>query len=123
MGQGLSCRGDGGEQDLFRAAQVGDLDAVERLLAGDPSLSLRAATIYDRLSALHIAAANGQVQVLSMLLERGGIDVVSRKKQTPLMVAAMHGRIDCVLRLLDAGANVMPPLLLVLLLVVYMHVC
>jgi E3 ubiquitin-protein ligase XBAT32/33 len=37
---------------------------------------------------------------------RPDVDVLNRKKQTPLMLAAMHGRTDCVLRLLDAGANV-----------------
>jgi hypothetical protein len=56
-------------------------------------------------------------QVLSMLLDDDGaggahaparpdVDVLNRKKQTPLMLAAMHGRTDCVLRLLEAGANV-----------------
>jgi ankyrin repeat protein len=50
-------------------------------------------------------------QVLSMLLfddggAGGNVDVLNRKKQTPLMLAAMHGRTDCVLSLLDAGANV-----------------
>lgn len=35
------------------------------------------------------------------------VDVLNRKKQTPLMLAAMHGRTDCALRLLQAGANVL----------------
>ena len=60
MGHGLSCSRDGGEEhDLFRAVQLGDLDA----LAADPELARHATTIYDRLSLLHIAAANGQLQV------------------------------------------------------------
>jgi ankyrin repeat protein len=47
------------------------------------------------------------LQVLSMILDNGvPPDVVNRHKQTPLMLAAMHGKIDCVLRLLQAGANV-----------------
>ncbi|KAF0932772.1 hypothetical protein E2562_012109 [Oryza meyeriana var. granulata] len=33
-------------------------------------------------------------------------DVVNRHKQTALMLAAMHGRTECVRRLLDAGANI-----------------
>ena len=33
---------------------------------------------------------------------RPDVDVLNRKKQTPLMMAAMHGRTDCMLRLLDA---------------------
>ncbi|XP_062232575.1 E3 ubiquitin-protein ligase XB3-like [Phragmites australis] len=104
MGHGLSCSRDGDEHDFFRAAQVGDLDA---LLAADPALAHRT-TIYDRLSVLHVAAANGQLQVLSMFLDRGAHpDVLNRNKLTPLMLAAMHGKIDCVLRLLEAGANIL----------------
>ncbi|KAG6526568.1 hypothetical protein ZIOFF_016559 [Zingiber officinale] len=45
--------------------------------------------------------------VLSMLLYRSSNpDVVNRDKQTPLMMAAMHGKIECVHKLLDSGANV-----------------
>lgn len=107
MGHGVSCARTGDEHDYFRAAQVGDLDALAALLAADPSLARRA-TLYDRLSGLHIAAANGRLEVMSMVLDHGvPPDAVNRHKQTPLMLAAMHGKIDCVLRLLQAGANIL----------------
>lgn len=61
MGQGLSC---GGNQDhgLFTAVQLGDLETVNAMLERDPSL-LDQTTVYDRHSVLHIAAANGQIEV------------------------------------------------------------
>jgi len=62
MGHGVSCARTGDEHDYFRAAQLGDLDALAALLAADTSLARRA-TLYDRLSALHIAAAHGHLQV------------------------------------------------------------
>ncbi|KAJ1406882.1 Zinc finger, RING-type [Sesbania bispinosa] len=73
----------------------------------DPTL-LHQTTLYDRHSALHIAAANGQIEILSRLLD-GSVnpDILNRQKQTPLMLAAMHGMIACVEKLLDAGANVL----------------
>ncbi|KAI4334517.1 hypothetical protein L6164_019200 [Bauhinia variegata] len=106
MGQGLSCRGSH-EHRLFTAIQHGDLQTFQTLLERDPTL-LHHTTVYDRHSALHIAAANGQIEILSMLLD-GSInpDVLNRQKQTPLMLAAMHGKIACVEKLLDAGANVL----------------
>ncbi|KAF0933655.1 hypothetical protein E2562_018888 [Oryza meyeriana var. granulata] len=107
MGHGLSCSRDTDEHHLFRAAQVGDIYALGDLLAADPALARRA-TIYGRFTALHIAAGNGSLQVVSMLLDRGVMpDVLNRKRQTPLMLAAMHGNTDCVLVLLHAGANIL----------------
>ncbi|KAJ4965428.1 hypothetical protein NE237_017277 [Protea cynaroides] len=92
MGQGLSCRASD-EHGLFRAVQIGDLDTVTALL--------------ERLSALHIAA-NGRIEVLSFLLDRSvHPDILSRHKQTPLMMATMHGKISCVQKLLRAGANIL----------------
>lgn len=61
MGQGLSC-GNRDEHGLFTAVQFGDLETVEALLEINPSIIQRT-TVYDRHSALHIAAANGQIEV------------------------------------------------------------
>ncbi|OAY74526.1 E3 ubiquitin-protein ligase XB3-like [Ananas comosus] len=107
MGQGPSFSRSSDEHAFFGAIQAGDADAVRSALRADPEL-LRRTTIYDRLSALHIAAANGRVEVLSLILD-GSLhpDVVNRHKQTPLMLAAMHGEIDCLRKLLESGANIL----------------
>lgn len=65
MGQGLSCRGSH-EHGLFSAVQFGELETVEALLERDPAL-LHHSTVYDRQSALHIASANGQIEVGSLI--------------------------------------------------------
>ncbi|XP_052150064.1 E3 ubiquitin-protein ligase XB3-like [Oryza glaberrima] len=106
MGQGASCGRPSEEVDFFGAAQSGDLARLAAAVRSRPSL-LGRTTLFDRLSALHIAAAHGHLQVVSMALDLCvHPDVVNRHKQTALMLAAMHGRTECVRRLLDAGANI-----------------
>ncbi|KAL3829126.1 hypothetical protein ACJIZ3_017928 [Penstemon smallii] len=106
MGQGLSCKA-GEEQGLFCAVQSGDLETVEAALKRDSTL-IHHSTLYDRNSPLHIAAANGQIEILSLLLDRFvKPDVLNRHKQTPLMLAAMHGKILCVRKLIEAGGNIL----------------
>ncbi|XP_010228799.1 E3 ubiquitin-protein ligase XB3 isoform X2 [Brachypodium distachyon] len=107
MGHGASCGRPSEEVDFFGAAQSGDLARLAAAVRSRPSL-LRRTTLFDRLSALHIAAAHGHLQVVSMALDLCvQPDVVNRHKQTALMLAAMHGRTECVRRLLDAGANIL----------------
>ncbi|XAR50936.1 hypothetical protein NMG60_11005404 [Bertholletia excelsa] len=108
MGQGLSCGGerrrDGG---LFTAIQNGELRAVAEMVAEEPAV-LTGTTAHGGLTGLHVAAASGQIQVLSMLLDRSANpDVLNRHKQTPLTVAAMHGNISCAERLIEAGADIL----------------
>ncbi|KAF5930869.1 hypothetical protein HYC85_031742 [Camellia sinensis] len=106
MGQGLSCAANY-EHGLYTAVQFGDLETVENLLQRDPTL-INQTTVYDRHSSLHIAAANGQIEIVSMLLDRSvKPDLLNRHKQTPLMLAAMHGKISCVQKLIEAGANIL----------------
>ncbi|KAE8732394.1 putative E3 ubiquitin-protein ligase XBAT31 [Hibiscus syriacus] len=107
MGQGLSC-GASQENVLFSAVQVGDLETVEALLKRETNL-LHHRTIYDRHSSLHIAAAYGQIEVdfgyaFREIREPG---CSKSSKQTPLMLAAMHGKISCVKKLIEAGANIL----------------
>ncbi|KAE9461110.1 hypothetical protein C3L33_06970, partial [Rhododendron williamsianum] len=86
----------------------GDVETVKAVLESDPSL-VKQTTLYDRHSALHVAAANGQIEwIVSMLLDRSvKPDSLNRNRQTPLMLAAMHGKISCVQKLIEAGANIL----------------
>ncbi|KAK6163205.1 hypothetical protein DH2020_000069 [Rehmannia glutinosa] len=95
------------EQGFFSAVQSGDFETVKEILEYNSSL-IHLSTVYDRSSALHVAAANGQIEVLSLLLDRSvKPDLLNRHKQTPLMLAAMHGKISCVTKLIEAGANIL----------------
>ncbi|KAH6766173.1 hypothetical protein C2S52_017156 [Perilla frutescens var. hirtella] len=106
MGQGLSCKTTE-EQGLFTAVQMGDLETVKAVFERNPAI-FHHSTVFDRNSALHIAAADAQIEVLSFLLEQSmQPDLLNRHKQTPLMLAAMHGNISCVTKLIEAGANIL----------------
>ncbi|XP_059462499.1 putative E3 ubiquitin-protein ligase XBAT31 [Corylus avellana] len=106
MGQGLSCGAREGS-GLFSAVQNGEVELLEAMVEADPSV-LEETSGYGRLSALHVAAANGWIEVLSVLLDRSvNPDILNRHKQTPLMLAVMHGKISCVQKLIQAGANIL----------------
>ncbi|CAN7060968.1 unnamed protein product [Brassica rapa subsp. trilocularis] len=106
MGQSMSC-GARPEHEIFASVQCGDIVTVRRAITADPSV-LRQTTAYDRHSLLHVAAASGHIEILALLLERSSNpDTLNRHKQTPLMLAAMHGRISCIKNLAQVGANVL----------------
>ncbi|XP_010931252.1 E3 ubiquitin-protein ligase XB3 [Elaeis guineensis] len=107
MGHALSCGRSNLDHQFFKAMETGDLKMVESALRRDPEI-LHQTTLYGRLFLLHIAAANGRLEVLSAILDRSvHPDLLNRHKQTPLMLAAMHGKIACLQKLLQAGANIL----------------
>ena len=61
--------------------------------------------------ALHLAAASGNVSGMSLLLQYPGIqiDPVSAGLETPLMRAIQFANRDCVLLLLQVGADPLNP--------------
>ncbi|GAB2272477.1 hypothetical protein Dimus_007301 [Dionaea muscipula] len=109
MGHGQSCsRPQQSDHGLFSAIENGDLEMVKSLVEKDPVSVIEVTTARNRLSALHIAALSGQIRILSMLLDLPvNPDSLNRYKQTPLMLAAMHGKISCVEKLIQAGANIL----------------
>ncbi|GAB2274357.1 Putative E3 ubiquitin-protein ligase xbat31 [Dionaea muscipula] len=106
MGQALSCSSKH-ENGLFKAVQLGDLETLQSIVQEDPNV-LNKTTVFTRQSLLHVAAASGQIDVLSWLLDRPtNPDWLNRYRQTPLMMAAINGKLSCVQKLLNAGANIL----------------
>lgn len=63
--------------------------------------------LQDGATALFIAAQNGHVRILEVLLERGAkTDAIRTDGATPLWIAAQMGHDHVVRRLLKAGARV-----------------
>ncbi|XP_059315240.1 putative E3 ubiquitin-protein ligase XBAT31 isoform X2 [Lycium ferocissimum] len=90
MGQNLSC-GTSDEHGLFSAVQCGDVETLQFVLEKNPSL-IHHSTVYDRQSPLHIAAANGQIEVVCMLLNQSvNPDLLNRYKQI-LKFDSLNGR-------------------------------
>ncbi|OMO66254.1 hypothetical protein CCACVL1_21243 [Corchorus capsularis] len=106
MGQKLSCR-ENHDTAFVNAVQTGDLEMIQGMVEADPN-TLKRTTRYGKLSVLHLAAIHGQIEVLSFLLDRcPNSDIFNRHRQTPLMLAAMHGKTDSVKMLIQRGAYVL----------------
>ncbi|CAL0324430.1 unnamed protein product [Lupinus luteus] len=108
MGQKLSCRQQHHDKNgLFSAVINGELEMVEAMVKQDPSV-LEYVNGRALLSPLHLAVSKGRFEMLCMLLEHNvKVDILNFHNQTPLMLAAMHGRTDCVEKLIQAGANIL----------------
>ena len=57
-------------------------------------------------TCLHVAAADGRLACIQVLVEAGAkLDVVNQLGQTPLHEAVRHGHNECALELIAAGAS------------------
>jgi ankyrin repeat protein len=87
------------EEDLLEAIRQSDVAAVRKLLDG--GVSANAKYRYDR-SALSFAADRGNLQVVTLLLDRGAaVDAQDTYyKMTPISAAAMKGHVEILKALL-----------------------
>ncbi|HKR08204.1 MAG TPA: ankyrin repeat domain-containing protein [Gemmatimonadaceae bacterium] len=92
---------------LFDAARNGDAGKVRRLIDAHPDKLHVRNKPYEH-TLLHVAAHNGRLQVVDLLLRRG-IDPNTREKGDntyPMHWAAAAGHLEVVRRLADAGGDV-----------------
>lgn len=91
---------------FFIAVTSGDIERVRELLSKRPAL-IRARTIWENETALHLAVAAGRSEMVAFLL-RSGADVSARDASeiTPLHEAAFYGNTSVAEVLLKAGADV-----------------
>jgi len=102
----------GANENLFDAVYLGDLKTVSQLLAHDKSLANSRNSA--KVSAVEVAAATGQAEILRLLLKHGGAASPSDSPKkgipidagNPLHLAAFHNQTNTMKLLINAGAHV-----------------
>ena len=90
-------------QDMVKAIVQGKPADVKGLLdKGEPVDAKQ-----NGQTALHMAAMNGKIDIISILIARGAkVDATDDQGVTPLMLAAKEGKVDAVTALLAQGAKI-----------------
>jgi ankyrin repeat protein len=104
MPKGSSSSSSSPGQQLIDACEKGEIAAVRKLLDEGVDVNWKD-TLGD--TALIYASANGHVEIIKLLLDRGAfIDFIRNGVGgTALMNACFNGQVDCVRLLLEKGAD------------------
>ncbi|HXO73166.1 MAG TPA: ankyrin repeat domain-containing protein [Bradyrhizobium sp.] len=95
-------------QDVMRAAQSGDVDAMRAGLDAHPEYIDALGGGFEKAAALHLAVLRNQHAAIRLLIERGA-DLNRREfpdNAAPLHFAALHGDMETIRLLVEAGADV-----------------
>ncbi|MBI5919769.1 MAG: ankyrin repeat domain-containing protein [Nitrosomonadales bacterium] len=91
-------------QALLRAANIGDLPAIERLLAEGTSANARG---YADVTPLLVAVMDNRLDAVRLLLRKGAnVNARTEDDWTPLLSATLYGAEDIVAELLKTGADI-----------------
>jgi len=103
-GTSVNKRDNTGYTLLHRAAERGDQAAVDYLLESGANVELRERSSLT--TALHMAAAAGNLEVVVALIEyEAQLDWIDKVRRTPLHLATKNGHLAIVDVLLDNGAD------------------
>ena len=95
-------------EDLaFILTSIGDTEPLELLLKSGLSVNTRCRHLPGGLTLFHIAAGEGQIQIVLLLLRLGAdMSVVAGSLGSPLHLAALRGHVSTVKAMLKAGCPV-----------------
>ncbi|MEE9443504.1 MAG: ankyrin repeat domain-containing protein [candidate division Zixibacteria bacterium] len=95
-------------QDIFKAAEKGDMSTIKMLLKKDPKLvTARDMKRTPGNTPLHFAASEGHTEVIEYMIEKGAdVDTKSYFGITPLHVAAQNGQQKVIELLIKKGADI-----------------
>ncbi|XP_076309518.1 uncharacterized protein LOC143224925 isoform X2 [Tachypleus tridentatus] len=113
-GSNVSQRNHEHRTPLDLACEFGKFKVVELLLQSGRCHSLleespQDTVDNDRTTCLHLAARNGHLDIISLLLQAGADINRPTLRGTALHEAAVHGRLDCVKLLIECGVDVNKP--------------
>jgi ankyrin repeat protein len=98
---------DEGQTCLYKSCVDGHINMVKYLLESN-YLNLIHIKAHDGMTALHVAALHGNVEIIELLLIYGSnIDEVCKDNTTAVHIAALWGHTNAVLLLLKHGANIL----------------
>ena len=93
------------KNDLFLAVNSGDLVEIKSIVEKNPAI--KDAYLNDGWTALTVAARDGNVSAVNLLIERGAdIDKLEGGGNSPLFWAVYYGHEDVVTTLLRHGASI-----------------
>ena len=79
--------------EIHCAVKAGDISTVKSLVKKDPSLIN--APDKESMTPLHIAVAENQIKIISLLLDSGAdVNCKNNRQDTPLHLAARHGNYE-----------------------------
>lgn len=96
-----------GNSPLIAAANHNDVNKVRMLLA-DPDIDCNKAN-WGGQTDVYMAARRGNVEILRLLIDnpnrRPELDRLTIRGYAPLHIAAAHSYLDCIIALLETGAD------------------
>jgi ankyrin repeat protein len=100
-----SCSSGGIKNNLFMAVNSGDLVEIKSIVEKNPAV--KDAYLNDGWTALTVAARDGNVSAVNLLIEKGAdINKLEGGGNSPLFWAVYYGHEDMVATLLRHGANI-----------------
>ena len=100
-------RGDKGETALMWACGQGEMGCAAALLLAGSNVNAVSTGLQRGLTALSIASVNGHAALIPLLVESGAeLEARDANGDNAFVVACSHGKLECVVALLDAGSDV-----------------